>query len=148
MKSRIAWLVVLAAVAVLVKGCGDGATPNGSPQVGSLTSDAAEVSPDGSCTLTCTATDPEGHGLSFDWSCSGGTITGSGASVNWTAPDTPGTYTVTVIVSDGTSSATSTVDIEVVNNPPTVTEISADRTPFHGRHCVDSRQGQRRRGCG
>jgi len=39
-------------------------------------------------------------GLSYNWSCDDGTISGGGSVITWTAPDTPDYFTVTVIVSD------------------------------------------------
>jgi len=39
-------------------------------------------------------------GVSYNWSCDDGTISGGGSVITWTAPDTPDYFTVTVIVSD------------------------------------------------
>lgn len=39
-------------------------------------------------------------GLSYEWSCTGGELSGDGSMVTWTAPNTQGKVTVTVIVSD------------------------------------------------
>lgn len=51
--------------------------------------------------ITCTASDPEGDTLTYTWSAASGTITGTGATVNWTAPASSGTYVIGVAVSDG-----------------------------------------------
>jgi hypothetical protein len=49
------------------------------------------------------ATDPDGDSLTYGWSATSGTISvsESGSSINWTAPSTTGTYTITCTVSDG-----------------------------------------------
>jgi len=51
-----------------------------------------------SCQIVCHATDPDGDDdeLSYDWSASGGNIFGTGMTVNWTAPDSGGSYEVAV----------------------------------------------------
>ena len=45
--------------------------------------------------------DADGDTLTYTWTASDGKVKGSGASVTWTAPKTPGDYTVTCTVSDG-----------------------------------------------
>ncbi len=67
-----------------------------------------------SCLVECIASDQDGDDLTYEWSASGGYITGEGASVAWTAPEVEGTYTVTVMVSDAEAGgATESVDINV-----------------------------------
>ncbi|MBT9130554.1 MAG: hypothetical protein DDT41_00840 [candidate division WS2 bacterium] len=51
--------------------------------------------------LTSSATDEDGDNLTYTWEAEAGTILGEGAYVNYTAPDTPGSYTLTLSVSDG-----------------------------------------------
>jgi hypothetical protein len=74
---------------------------NQSPTISSLTANPITVSTGGVSIITCTASDPDGDTLSYTWTATGGTISGSGSSVSWTAPNTPGTYTINVAVSDG-----------------------------------------------
>ena len=73
----------------------------------------------------CNATDPDGDELSYGWSAGGGEITGEGATVNWTAPNSVGSYNVTVIVIDGRGGEDmEKVTIEVrVNKPPTINSL-------------------------
>jgi hypothetical protein len=64
-----------------------------------------EASPDTvivlqSCQIVCSATDPDGDELTYGWSASGGGIGGQGAVVNWTAPQSAGSYNITAMVSD------------------------------------------------
>jgi len=74
---------------------------NWPPQINSLVADAAWTLPSGSIQVTCTASDPDGDELSYEWITTGGDISGTGAVVNWTAPEEVGIYHVTVVVKDG-----------------------------------------------
>ena len=94
----------------------------------SLTAEPEGVFPLGKCQIVCNATDRDGDQLSYNWSASGGNITGTGAAVNWTAPRSEGSYNVTVTVTDGRGDeATDYVIIEVrANTPPTITGLVAN----------------------
>lgn len=59
-------------------------------------------------TITAQASDPEGDALTYSWTKDGGTLSDSNTnSVDWTAPDTEGTYVITVKVDDGFNSQVS-----------------------------------------
>jgi len=79
-------------------------------------------------TVYCTAVDRNNDPITYAWNASGGTITGSGANITWTAPNAAGTFSVTCIVDDGNGGEdTATVAIEVFDNHnPTITNIFAD----------------------
>jgi len=62
-----------------------------------LTANPTTVLPGGSSTITYDASDT----LIYEWSATGGTISGSGHQVAWTAPLTEGTYAITCKVFDG-----------------------------------------------
>jgi hypothetical protein len=74
---------------------------NWPPTVTSLVADADWTLPLGSIQVTCTASDPDGDELSYEWTATGGDISGTGAAVNWTAPQEVGIYDITVVVTDG-----------------------------------------------
>ena len=74
---------------------------NEPPTITSLVANAAWTTPSGSLQVTCTASDPDGDNLSYEWTATGGDISGTGAAINWTAPQEVGTYNVTVVVKDG-----------------------------------------------
>jgi hypothetical protein len=98
---------------------------NTPPVIASLTPSAATVGAGSSCTVTCTASDADGDALTYTWTASGGTITGTGNSVTWTAPTTEGTYTVSVGVSDGKGGTDSeSCDIQVANTPPVIASLA------------------------
>jgi hypothetical protein len=67
----------------------------------SLEAEPERVLPSGSCQIVCAATDHDGDELSYNWSADGGGITGEGATVIWTAPNSEGSCNVTVTVTDG-----------------------------------------------
>jgi LmbE family N-acetylglucosaminyl deacetylase len=76
--------------------------------------------------LSVTATDADGDSLSYAWTATTGTVSGSGATAVYAPPtvSTPTIVYVTVVVSDGRGgSATGSVTITVVppNGPPVLT---------------------------
>ena len=73
---------------------------NHRPAIISLAAEQREVLPLGSSQIACNASDPDGDELSYEWSASGGSITGTGAVVNWVAPGEVGIYDIAVLVSD------------------------------------------------
>jgi hypothetical protein len=74
---------------------------NEPPTITSLVADADWTTPSGSLQVTCTASDPDGDELSYEWSTTGGNISGTGPEVNWIAPQEVGMYDITVVVKDG-----------------------------------------------
>ena len=99
-KKRLPVIIVIVVVAVLLAILFDTMLANHRPAITGL--EAPErVLPLGICQIMCTASDRDGDELSYNWSASGGNISGTGASVNWTAPDSEGFYDVTVWVTDG-----------------------------------------------
>jgi hypothetical protein len=73
--------------------------------------------------VTCNASDSDGDALSYNWSASGGNITGTGAIVNWTAPGEVGMYDISVVVADGLGKeATGLIALIASNGPPPVIE--------------------------
>ena len=119
-------------------GCGGQANPqpvqappepvNNSPVITALQADLQEVQPLGKTNFTCSASDPEGDALAYRWTASAGTIDGSEAAVTWAAPKDPGSYKITVTVSDGKGGAATADAVVTVpekpNNPPVISAIN------------------------
>jgi hypothetical protein len=106
-----------AAVALLVSSCTT--VTNRLPTINSLEADVPWITPSGSIQLTCTAWDPDGDGLSYEWSVSDGDISGTGAAVVWTAPAVVGMYDITVVVDDGHDGKdTAFLTLIASNGPP------------------------------
>lgn len=101
---------------------------NHQPIIVSLEAEPKRVVPRGSCQIVCNATDSDGDELSYGWSASEGWITGEGATITWTAPSSVGSYSITVIVTDGRGGAvTDYVTITVrTNRSPTINSLVAD----------------------
>ena len=126
-KKRYLVIIVIVAVAVLLAILFDTMLANHQPAITSL--EAPErVLPAGICQIVCSTSDRDGDELSYNWSASGGNISGTGASINWSAPDFEGSYNVTVTVTDGRGGEVMDyVIIEVrANKPPTITSLVAD----------------------
>jgi len=73
---------------------------NHPPTITGLIADADWVSPSSSRQVKCDAEDPDGDEISYEWTASGGELSGSGALVNWTAPGAVGLYDIQVVVTD------------------------------------------------
>jgi hypothetical protein len=117
----VAVVVVVSVVLYATRG-------NHRPVIASLQAEPAGITPGGSCQIVCDATDSDGNSLSYNWSATGGTINGEGATVTWIAPDSSGSYSVEATVSDGHGGeATGVVSITVrTNHAPTITSLVAD----------------------
>jgi hypothetical protein len=96
---------------------------NRAPIINSLVANADWVTPSGNLRMTCNASDPDGDELSYQWTASGGNIYGTGAVVNWTAPEEVGLYNITVVVKDGYGGEDMRmVTLGVALNPPPTIE--------------------------
>jgi hypothetical protein len=126
-KKRLLVIIVIVVVAVLLAILFDTMLANHRPAITSLEA-PEKVLPSGSYHIVCTASDRDGDELSYNWSASGGNISGTGASVNWTAPDSEGFYDVTVMVTDGRGvEVMKQVTIVVrANQQPTITSLVAN----------------------
>jgi hypothetical protein len=126
-KKRLLVIVGIVAAVVLLAILFDTMLANHPPAITSL--EAPErVIPWESCQIRCIASDRDGDELSYNWSINGDEINGAGATVNWTAPLSSGSYNVTVIVTDGRGGMV--IDYRTItvraNNPPTITSLVAD----------------------
>lgn len=101
--------LTLAYLLVSLPGCDSSSDPgtgspgasNRPPSVQSLVASVPDVAVLGSCSLRCTASDPDDDALIYTWSVSAGTIIGHSPSAIWSAPNLATITTARVIVSDG-----------------------------------------------
>jgi len=110
---------------LLVLSC---AEPNNLPVISKLQAEKGQVLPSGKSMVTCAASDTDGDSLSYAWTATGGDFSGAGSAVTWTAPDRPGTYDITVTVTDsrgGEASEQLGIDV-LTNNAPVIEKLSAE----------------------
>ena len=102
-------LIILAGLLI---GCSDF---NTEPVITSLTADNTTVSPGGTVLLTCTAEDDNDDSLIYNWECTNGSLVPNGSTATWTAPGSPGTYSISCAVTDGNDGSTmEIIDITVL----------------------------------
>jgi hypothetical protein len=99
--------------------------PNKPPIITSLAADADWSTPSGTIQVTCTASDPDDEELSYEWSTTGGSISGTGTTVTWTAPEETGTYQITAVVKDryGAEDRKSVVLSVATGTPPIIEDL-------------------------
>lgn len=73
---------------------------NQPPQISEIQKDVQFAAPGGTVQFHCVAVDPNNDPLDYEWTFSTGTFSGTGASVEWTAPNTEGIYDLKVKVRD------------------------------------------------
>jgi hypothetical protein len=123
----LAGFVLITIAALLISG---GCAPNTLPVISSLSlTTQGEINPGAIARIKCDATDPDEDELSYTWSADGGTISGSGANVSWTAPQAPGTYTISIEVDDGHDGIATdqlTITVFAPNSPPVIESLTTD----------------------
>jgi hypothetical protein len=86
----------------LSKAMGDNTVVGSAPVISSVKAEQMiGVAPGSEVAITCTASDLSGGALTYQWLATSGNLDDSDqATALWTAPEEPGQYTVTVVVSD------------------------------------------------
>ena len=94
------------------------------PRIQALAASQPVVQIGNSATVYATAFDKDSNNLTYTWSNTGGTFTGTGPTVQWEAPSAIGDYQVTVIVVDESDNAdTATLSLSVVDEINVAPEI-------------------------
>jgi serine protease AprX len=106
---------------------------NHRPVIKSVTASPKYVEPNGQATITTVASDEDGDNLNYNYTATGGEISGSGDKVTWTAPDETGSYDIRVVVDDGILTSepeiiTVVVETDPTNHPPVINDIKVDPT--------------------
>jgi len=87
--------------AIAFSSCKEDEASNGNPTISSVIINPGSVNANGIVSVAVTATDPDGDPLTYSYIVTGGAVSGTGASVSWTAPSAAGAHSITVTVSDG-----------------------------------------------
>jgi hypothetical protein len=109
-----------------------GSLLNQSPTISAVTPDPISISTGGVTGITCTASDSDSDNLTYNWYVGSGTVSGTGAQIDWTAPSTPSTYTITCGVTDGWGGSVQKSTHVIValaasqNHAPTITSLTAN----------------------
>jgi hypothetical protein len=109
-----------------LSGCGSSGSndQNEPPEIERIETDTEDISTRQRVFVNVLATDPEGDELEYSWSSNGGKILTGGASdvpdyspttnpARWRAPEDPGEYKVTCVVSDGIETDEKSITVEV-----------------------------------
>jgi hypothetical protein len=120
------WIIGLAVLAIIIFPLGGCMLTNHPPIITSLKAGREIVPTSGKCQIECIASDRDGSELSYEWSASDGNIDGNGTIVTWTAPNSVGTYTITVKVSNdsgGRDVGRITLTVQT-NHTPTIESVN------------------------
>lgn len=131
-------LLLLTSFVFITGGC---VPVNHPPAITGLEAKQHVVSPLDSCLIECVASDEDGDELTYKWSASRGNITGAGATVAWSAPETEGIYSIVVNVADGNEGeAADSIAITVKDNhQPEIISLVANAewvTPTSSCHII------------
>jgi len=129
--SLVAVVAVLAVAGVLGAACAAPVAPvvtapapevNQSPVISKVAASPAEIVSGMSTTITAIAADPDDDPLTYVWSASEGTISGTGSEVTWAAPKKAGNFAIGLTVKDNRGGqATNSLAIDVIEPTKTVT---------------------------
>ena len=124
-RKRSLAIIVIMAAAVLLTASSCTTSANRLPIITSQEAEAEWIAPSGNIQVTCTASDPDGDTLSYNWMATGGDISGTGAVAIWTAPEEVGMYDITVAVDDGHDGKDTAFLTLIASNgpPPSIQEL-------------------------
>ena len=116
---------------------------NHPPTITSLVAHVDQVGPSRIYQIKCDAGDTDGDSLRYEWSATGGNISGTGPLVTWAAPEALGVYGIKIkVIDDLGGESTSSLDISVAhNNPPIVERLNV--TPQEPRYLKEYSGGYR-----
>jgi len=118
--------------------------------ISSMEAEDDRVSPNDECRIECNVASTDDDSLNYEWSASGGEISGKGASITWIAPQEADKYEITVTVSNEQGEeASDSIKIKVISvDPPEIEEVVVDPhdpqflivQPFSKKYVILNRQ--------
>lgn len=116
LRPLIAGLLVVAAIG-LVAGCSDDDNDNNPTPPAVTVAIGGPTSTTTGATVTLIATaSPASAAYTYTWTATGGVLSAAANdTTKWLAPDDDGTYTISVVIGDGTNSATAKTSIVAAN---------------------------------
>ena len=123
---RLLLIASLALLLVTLPGC---TLLNKDPVIRSIDMAETQLKVTESSIIVAVASDPDGDELSYEWTASGGNISSRGPIATWTAPSTPGSYTIDVTVMDTNGSqAQMTMNLSIPpNSTPVINSLVPER---------------------
>jgi len=113
---------------------------NRAPVVSQVTADPAQVVAGSSTYITAVASDPDDDPITYSWTASGGTVTGTGSKVSWASPKSAGSFTITVTVSDnrgGQVTGNATVTVLATTTTVTLNPIASETGTVDQKNATD-----------
>ncbi|MGQ9608330.1 MAG: hypothetical protein ACUVWN_03445 [bacterium] len=132
--------IILIAFIFLISGCGEDISiiPTETLKVTELRPTRSPISIDDTTTIEAIV-DYSGDKtvLMYTWTASAGSIQGSGDKVTYKAPNTPGVYTINVVVTDGAISSGKTIEIRVTQQSTSASLIIDQNTHWPAESLKD-----------
>ena len=123
-------VAIALALIIFMMGCEESVKiANNRPSIDSFTKSTCYIEKGGSVHFKVSATDADGDRLFYSWSATGGTfseISTDKTEATWTAPDEPGSYDITVKVTDEIEDNFATLSVDVCEYFPSA--IQGDTT--------------------
>lgn len=114
-RRRMSNAVLTLMIMVVISSCEHNQS-NHKPEIISVTAHPSMVATGGTAILSCQASDSDQDELEYEWISSEGSFPegSAGNSALWEAPQTTGTYTISVIVNDGIASSEGFTEVTVI----------------------------------
>lgn len=107
----------------------NGYAGNHPPRIKSLTPDSSRMTVRTSVNIYCSAADRDSDAVTYSWSATRGSLTGSGPVVSYAAPDSPGVCVISCTVDDGrggTLLGRDTIQVVAsIPHPPVILRMTA-----------------------
>jgi len=142
-------MVMLFVAVILGSACAAPAPPpppppvekaNQSPVISKVTANPPEIVTGKSTIITAIAADPDDDPLTYSWSASQGTITGTGSQVAFTAPGQSGSVNISLTVKDnrgGQAAGNVTVNVLAPTKTVTLTPVPSETGTVNQKNQTD-----------